>query len=304
MYRIRGWYNQNRKIIWVVILTIVAVITLIQNLNNYYEKRAKDESSSTSNSTTTYNADNYSIVTNKKIDENTAKKSSNIIEEFFEYCNSQKIEEAYNMLSTDCKQELYPTVEDFKSNYYDRMFTEKKTCKQKLWITASNKNTYRVQIMADLLSTGEAEYMPIEDYYTMINEDGNYKLNICKYIGKEDINSSKKQNDITVNIVSKRIYMDYEIYEIEVKNNTESKIIFNTKENTDSMYLQDENKVKYIAFLNEIPNNQFEISSGFTKKLTIKFNRGYKPDIKIKKVIFGDISTNYNTKLEKIEVEI
>ncbi len=298
------WYNRNRKLFWIVILTIIAVITLIQILNNYYKNNTKDKSSSTNVSTTTYNKDNYSIVTGKEINETVSDKSVDVIKSFFDYCNSKDIDNAYNLLSTDCKEELYPTQQDFIKKYYNRIFTEKRNYDSNLWITTSTVNIYRVKIIADLLATGQKEYMSIEDYYSVIYENGEYKLSISSYIGKKDINSVKSQDGITINIKNKKMYMDYEIYEIDVQNNTGTKLIFNTKNNTDSMYLQDENGLKYIAFLNEITNNELEISNGITKSLKIKFNRGYKPTIKIKKIVFGDINIAGKEQTQNIEVEL
>lgn len=296
---IMRWYNQNRKIIWILVLTVVAVIALIQTLNNYYNN-AEDESST--NSTTTYNTNNYSVTTKEKISETTSEKSIDLIEDFVEYCNNQEIDSAYKLLSTQCKEELYPTTNDFKTKYYNKIFTEKKTCNSILWITSSSAHTYRIEIMSDLLATGKKDNMPIEEYYTIIYENGEYKLNISRFIGKEDINISKTKNNTTVNIVSKKIYMDYELYEIQVENNTGSKLIFNTKENLQSMYIQDENGLKYIAFLNEISDSELEILNGITKKLEIKFNRGYKPTIDIQKIIFEDIKSGSETR--KVEIEI
>ena len=295
------WYNQNRKMIWLIILTIIGVIALIQTLNNYYKNNPKDESSST-NSTTTYNKSNYSVVSRENINETTSEKSNNLIETFFDYCNSGKIENAYNLISIECKEELYPTVDEFKTKYYNRIFTEKKSYDDILWISSRGRNVYRVKIMADLLSSGQKDNMPIEDYYTITSENGQYKLSISSYIGKEEINVSKTQNNITVNIIAKKMYMDYEIYEIEVSNNIGSVLIFNTKKNSDSIYLQDENELKYIAFLNEILESKFKIQNASSKILEIKFNRGYKPTIDIEKIIFDDI--NSKGKKENIEIEI
>lgn len=292
MNRLTRWYNQNQKIILAVGLMFIAVITLIQLLNNYYKNNAKDESSSTNNSTTTYNTKNYSIVTQEKINENISKQSSNLIKEFFDYCNNGEIEEAYNLLSIDCKEELYPTIDEFKTKYYNRIFTEKKSYDSALWINTNTANTYRIQIMADLLATGKSEYMPIEDYYTVINEDEEYKLNINRYIGKQILDISKTQDGITINVISRKLYIDYEKYEIAVHNNTESKLIFNTKQNSDSIYLEDENELRYISFLNEITDSELMILKGLTKNLTIKFNRGYKPNVDIRNIVFGDISVN------------
>ena len=144
--------------------------------------------------------------------------------------------------------------------------------------------------------------MPIEDYYTITTENGQYKLNISRYIGKEEINANKTQENITVNIISRKIYMDYEIYKISVKNNVGTDLIFNTKENTNSIYIQDENELKYIAFINEIQSTELEILNVITKTLEIKFNRRYKPTINIKKIVFNDIKIKEQTKNLEIEL--
>lgn len=304
MGKIFSYYNQNKKIIWIVILTVIAVISLIQVFNNYYKNKAKDESSSANNSTTTYNTNTYSVITQKDINEHTAQESDNLIKSFFDYCNNGEIEEAYNMLSTDCKEELYPTVNEFKEKYYNKIFTERRSYDTVLWINTNTRNTYRVEIMADLLATGQKDYMPIEDYYTVIIENEEYKLNISGYIGKKDVNISNSQNGINLTIVSRKIYMEYEKYEIKIENNTGSRLIFNTKQNTNSIYINDENGLQYISFLNELSSNELEILNGMTKTFNIRFNRGYKPSIDIKRIVFEDIKINNNEQTETIEIEM
>lgn len=303
MNRIIRWYNQYRKEIWIAILTIIGIIALIQTLNNYYKNNPKKESSSANNSTTTYNTNNYSVVTQKKIDENIAMQSNAIIDTFFNYCNSGQFEEAYNMLSSGCRKELFPEINDF-IKYQKRIFTEKKMYNSTLWITTNTRNTYRLEITGDILAAGKTEDMPIEEYYTIVKENGENKLNVCKFIGQDEINISKEQNGVNIDILTRDLYIDYEIYEIKITNKTGSTLIFNTKENTDSIYIKDENGLEYIAFLNEIHKSKFEILNGTETTLEIKFNRGYKPDTKIEKIIFEDIKINNNEQTEVIEVEI
>jgi len=297
------WYNQNRKMIWIVILTIVAIIALIQTLDNYYKNNPKEESSST-NSTTAYNANNnYSVITREEVDETISEESIDLIERFLDNCNKGQIEYAYNLISAQCKEELYPTLEDFETTYHKKIFTKQKNYDSMLWIATSNRHTYRIEIVDDLLATGgNKNDLPTQDYYTIVYENGNYKLNINSFVGKEYININESKNNINIDVLSRTIYMDYEIYEIAVQNNTGSELIFNTKQNTNSMYIQDENGLKYISFLNEIPDNELEILNGITKNLKIKFNRGYKPKINIDRIVFEDI--NNNGQIEYLEIEL
>lgn len=298
------WYNQNRKMLWIVAFTIIAVIVLVQTLNNYYKNNTKEKSSSAGNSTTTYNTPNYSIITEKEINSDVSESSQKVIKNFFDYCNNNKIREAYNLLSEDCKEELYPNVNEFKQKYFDIVFTNTKTYSSNLWIANGNKNTYRLEIHGDILSTGKKEEMPIEEYYTVIYENGKYSLSIRGYIGKEDINISKSQNGIEVTVLSKQVYMEYEKYLVEIKNGSGTSIVLNTKEDSNSLYIEDENKLKYIAFLNEISDYDLDIQNGFTKKYDIRFNRSYKPNINIEKVVFDSIKIGQDSKTQKIEVDI
>ena len=146
--------------------------------------------------------------------------------------------------------------------------------------------------------------MPIEDYYTITIEEGEYKLSISRYIAKEYINKSINQYGITINVLYKKTYEDFEIYEVEVINKAGSKLILNTKENVRSIYLEDENHLKYIAFLNEIPDNFLEISNGMTKTLEIKFNREYNPTINIKSMIFEDVKISNIEQKQNITIDL
>jgi len=294
------WYNKNRKTIGIFLLMIIGVIGIIQTINSYYKNNPKDENSGTVS--TTYNKNNYSVISKQKINEDESQELIYLIKNFFKYCNNNQIEYAYELLSKDCKEELYPTINDFKTEYYNKIFTEDRTFDSVLWITTPTRYTYKIQIMADILATGEKDSMPIEEYYTIVYENGEYKLNISSYIGKQDINISKMQDNINIDILCKKVYIDYEIYEIKIDNNTANKITFNTKDNVSSIYIQDENELKYVAFLNEIPDSEFEILEGTTKTLNIKFNRGYKSTINIERIIFEDIYNNDKKTIIQIEI--
>ena len=108
MNKLVRFYNQNRYTVWIVILSIVAFIVMIQILNDfaYEQNNANIDINSSNNSSINYN---YSVITEQEISSNV----SDVIDEFIEYCNKGQIEEAYTMLSDECKVILYPSLEDF-----------------------------------------------------------------------------------------------------------------------------------------------------------------------------------------------
>lgn len=291
MSKLSSWYNQNRKIIWLSILVVIAVIALIQVFNNYYKNNI---SSNNSNITTNiYTDKSYSIISEEKIDKETNQKQVDIIDNFINYCNDKQIESAYLLLSSQCKEELYPDLETFKSNYFDRIFTGYKDHNIKAWISYSNTNTYRVELRDDILASGKISESFIEEYYTIVYENGTYKLNIAGYIGKKDINKENTINNITIKVISKQRYMEYEKYNISIVNNTNNNIFLDSKEKTTSTYLVDNNDVQYISYNHELLDNDFLIRANSKSELTIKFDKTYKPNLEAKQLVFSDMILNY-----------
>ncbi len=161
------FYNQNRMLFWTVILTIVAIIALIHILNNF---AAAKKIKQTDTKTITYNKNadqNYAVISEKKINSET----SNIINYFIQYCNNGKIEEAYALLSNDCKEILYPTIEQFTNRYYNKMFNTKKLFRAQAMVANNNWYTYQINFTEDILATGKIPDSSIIDYYTIINDN-------------------------------------------------------------------------------------------------------------------------------------
>lgn len=214
MNRIIRWYNKNRKIFLLAILVIIALSVLPRVLNEF--AKSKKEVSSSINNTTTYNNEDYSIITGETVEEETSKENSNIINSFIDFCNNGNIENAYQILSKDCKDKLYPTINDFKDKYYNKIFNNKKSYSIQAWVTEGSYYTYKIDFKEDMLSTGNANSASIEDYYTIVYEDGGYKLNINNYIASTIINKINETDELKIAVLSKDVFMEYEIYNIYI----------------------------------------------------------------------------------------
>lgn len=301
MNKIIRWYNRNRKTFWLIIVLGIIVISLPRILNKY-AKDKKNVSSSEKN-TTTYNAIQKPAITGKIINEDISKKSTNIIDSFINYCNSGNTEYAYNLLSQDCKMELYPTIDKFINNYYNKTFAENMSYDIETWISNENTITYRVSIIGDRLSTGNANELSIQDYYTIVKENNEYKLNISSYIGKQEINTISSIENLNIEIIEKYVYVDYQIYKFKINNSSDKKIMLDSKKNTRSVNVIDQNNVKYVGFLNELSENELTIESGMSKEIKIKFNKSYNPKYLEKYIEFSDIIDEENNKKE-IKIEL
>lgn len=312
MNSIIRFYNKNRHTIWITIVVIILIFGVIKTLNSSFKNNTKDNGSSTNISTTTYSNKNYSIISGTDVPKEVTDESTNIIDSFIKFCNEKDISSAYSLLSNDCKETLYPTEEEFRNNYVDKIFTSYRLYDKRAWINTDSSYTYSIKITEDLLSTGgNKSDMGIQDYYTLIKENGEYKLNINNYIGKEEINKANKESGIEIYVVEKKSYMDYETYILKIKNNTQNDIILDSKKNTRTVYLKDKNDQNYVAFLNELSIDDMTIKSGMMQTVSIKFNKAYNPQKIVKSINFTNIVLNYqeylnneNNQFAQIEIEI
>ena len=147
MYRILRFYNQNKYIIWIVIVAVILAIGVIRVLNNYAkEENRKSSSSNTTAYSDIYNNPEYPAITNN-IRNNKGDNETKIIKNFIEYCNKSEIEQAYNLLSSDCKNYVYKTPEEFTKNYINIYFKNKKSYNYQSWIKDAKNSIYRIELL-------------------------------------------------------------------------------------------------------------------------------------------------------------
>ena len=151
------FYNQNKEQFFVTIIIIVMIITVIQILNGFAKKdnekkNAVNNQEVVSKQEQKIEDSKQSVISENKVNENEFKTESRVIDNFIKYCNNGKIEQAYNLLTDECKQNIYPTVNDFSNNYVSKMFKTYKTYS----IQNYYNNTYIIRLTEDMLSTGKS----------------------------------------------------------------------------------------------------------------------------------------------------
>lgn len=296
MYKLIRFYNQNRKKILKTILIIVFIIGGIQLLN-YFSKTntnsnyGNTEQNSNKNKIAQELISDKSPISGQSISSSKLKNDTEIIKDFIEKCNNKDINSAYELLTEECKELMFPTVQDFYNIYYMNIFNEEsRIYTLENWYT----NTYQVKFSEDILSIGKLDGDGTkQDYITIISENGQNKLNINSYIEREKSNKKTERKNIEITITSIDKYIDYEIYNLSIKNNSESTILLDTNDDVNSIYLVDKNNIKYYFYNNEIIENKLLIENQFTKKLQIKFNNSYSSSKKIKNLIFSKLVLDY-----------
>lgn len=288
--------NQNMFLIAIAIGAIIMIIVGIQFLDEQAKKSREEEVVNTTVIAT--DSSSETIISGGKVSEKENANNKIVIDSFMEYCNSGEIEKAYDLISDDCKEELYPTIEQFKNLYFNHVFKTSKTHSMQSWISDYDIFTYKIKILEDMLSTGKYNNSAIiEDYYTIIPTENGDKISINSYIKKEEINKTVEENGNKYTILSKQVYMDYEVYTIEVQNNSQKTLVLDSKETLNNTYLKGENEVKYSSYIDEVLNEDLRINAGQTKQIEMKFNKIYNPSIAIKEVVFADVIEDYETYL-------
>lgn len=295
MSRLSSSYNQNRQMVWLIVLIVVAIIVLIHIINGFVSKNDNVQNTveQEKNEVVTNNK-NYSVITQTEIKNNV----SYVIVEFLKYCNNHEIENAYNMLSDECKEVLYPSIEDFTNKYFNKLFVEKQTYVYQAWITSNGSYTYRVDFIEDMLATGKIATSSITDYYTIVEQNGEYKLNINKFIGIEEINKLETKNDITLIISRKRIYMNYETYEIEINNNSKNEMMLDGLQDPDTVYVENEKEQKYYWYSHEMIEEDVYVKGMQKQKIEVKFNKEYKAENETIEIVFSNIVLDKNNTIK------
>ena len=318
--KIAEWYINNKTKVLTAILIIVVIIlvSIIVNFLNTLQLNksqtnteanvnVQENNAPIGNFTDIYVEGTESVVTG----ENTSSSQVTIIDtinQFVQLCNEGNVNEAYNMLSDECKEEVYPSLDSFRNNYYNVIFNgQKKNISVENWVNS----IYKVTFQNDALSTGVyTEEGTIQDYITVTrNENNELRLNINNYIGREEINKTRtNSSNISITVLRSDTYMDYETYTYSIINNTNKTILLDDKSSTDNMYIEDENGNQYTAYIHELSEAQLTITPGETKEITIKYYSRYGSTKNITQVVFNKIILNYNEvavkQTTRIEIEL
>lgn len=154
--RIKIFWLDHRDPIIFYSMFIAGIIVVVQFLNNMAILKSEEDK------------ENNNIKNEQCYDYRTSKKDKELIGEFITYCKENNIEKAYSLLSNKCTSNLYPTINDFEKNYYNKIFNQKKNTKIKY---DYEKNIYEIIFYPDLLESGKIENENnIIDYYKIEEE--------------------------------------------------------------------------------------------------------------------------------------
>lgn len=309
MERLLRYWNQNKKKILITIAVIALVIIIIQIANQMVKQQNEAERNKIKTNTTKVQdvtKPSEAIMSDTKLTEKEVEENSDIIKQFVNYCNQKNVNEAYNLLTDDCKKEIYTSSTIFQSNYINQIFANQRNYELELWHENGNYYTYKITYNeGNLLQTGGVSSgKNFVDYITVVKQNGEVKLNINKFIKKELLNKAGTSNGVEILLNSKNVYLDYETYNMTITNNTQKDILLNDGKNASNIQLLDRSGNTYNSVISELPVTSLTIEAGYKKTVNIKFSKNYITSSKIDTIQIKEIyldKTQYDVSQENAE---
>ena len=214
--RIRRFFKKHRRLI----IFIVIAWAIIFAVNYILKNMPKQEIPKT-----TYEP-NISVMAEDEVPEKWQATIESTIDTFVQRCNNKEYEAAYNMLSDDCKEAVYPTLNTFKK-YVDNKFNEKRSYSIQNFSNVGKQYIYDVNLMEDLMATGLTgkEFYYSEEKFVFTEDDDSLKLAISGFVRKNNLNIFAEDENLKISIAYKEVYYDHELYSVTLTNRSTHPIV-------------------------------------------------------------------------------
>lgn len=261
---IKKFFKKFGKIIFIVLF-----IWLIVFLVNLYLITRPEELIATN----TYNPDEPIIDYGGKVPTQDKEEVNTVLDTFLNRCKTKDYENAFNMLSEDCKNYLYNNnIEDFKryvdsvyTTFNDYSYTQNYSNKDDVYI-------YDVTTLnSDILATGTTGgYDTFKDKISIVTENGVKKIANQGYIKNIDVSKEIEDDYMRIKVISKDCNYDQVTYNLEITNKTDNTIVIADNKanqeitlNLEGEYLNAENVMTLRGVVN--PGQTVELLLVFNK---------------------------------------
>ncbi len=211
-----------------------------------------------------------------------------LIGQFVENCNNKDYEAAYNLLTEDCKNNIYPDMELFKQ-YVDSVFPNKKIYNIQNFSNKDEVYIYTVNILNDILASGlnnEKDEQVYSEKYIVKKENGQLKLSIREYVGRQNLSYMYEDEYMKIKIESVDVKYDNIVYNLNITNKSENYIVYSDYSVDYEIALDTSEGLKRRAdeVLEPIILDKLE-----TKNFSVKFTIFYDEDTVIQDMLFDYI---------------
>ncbi len=270
--------NLNARIILAVrnffrkygrVILIVAVIWLIIFLFNQYLKNRPREKSLIN----TYTPDEPIMDEGDTVPKRAVSTVNETIEKYFNYCNQKEYENAFNMLTDQCKEYLYANdVNKFKE-YVDKIFPNNKIYNIQNYSNVDDIYIYNIRILDDITATGTTEnYDVYQEKIVLHGDNSEFKISNQGYIGNQKINKEIENDDMKIKMIKKEMSYTKEEYTLEIRNKTDNYMMICDEMGGNQITLNLGNQIRPVL---NVTNGNIIIVPDETKKVTLIFDKYY-----------------------------
>ena len=172
--------NQNQFEILIFISVIAFAIFFINSLKNIYNERANENTEYSKYELNSMEENITNTISNEnKVFEDDKEKIFNVMDDFVYYCNHREYEQAYQLLTDECKQNTYKTVNIFYNRYIKYTFSEYLDYTMILEEYTNRNYKYTVTFKTNaMVSINSNNITKTEIYEFVIQNDETFKINI------------------------------------------------------------------------------------------------------------------------------
>lgn len=213
--KVGRFFRKYKKIIFIVLVIWLVIIAV----NYFLKKMGENQKPST-----TYEP-NVAVMDNSEVPKSLQEPINNLIGEFVNYCNNKEYEKAYNLIDTDCREAIYPSIDKFKI-YVDSIFKSKKIYNIQNFSNVNKNYIYDVRILDDILTTGASNgYAYYEEKFVMKSTKDGLKLCIGGFVQKDNLNIVAEDEYMKIQIQKRVVSYDTEKYYLTITNRSQYPIL-------------------------------------------------------------------------------
>lgn len=277
---IRKFFKKYGKIIGVVFF-IWAIIFIV---NQFLLHRPKDIVLKES-----YTPDKPIMDDTKSVSKEDAKKIHELVDQYFNYCESKEYQKAYDILTDNCKEYVYENdLNNFKE-YVDTFFKKGKKYNIQDYSNVDNIYLYILTILDDVESSGTTGgYDTYQERIALIQDEKTkeFKISNFNYIDKKEINKKAEDGYLKVNVNSLQMGYDKQEYSITVTNKTKSYIIIADNTLTNEIELNLGNQLRKAI---NLANDIYTLGPNETKEMKFVFTKYFDDENESKEIRFNSV---------------
>ena len=196
-----------------------------------------------------------------------------VVEKYFTYCNYKEYENAYNLLTTECRTYLYGDDISLFADYVDSIFTTKKIYSLQSYSNVGDTYIYDMIITDDIEATGTTgTYEPYREKIAVRKVADEFMISNQGFMDSQKYNIVSEDENLRVEIASKDMSYKKEGYNVTITNKTDSYIVIldNTLKNEITLNLGDQKRGA-----SNFSNASLVLNPGQTRKEVFIFDKFY-----------------------------